>query len=121
MKKYKMTCHCAGVEIEVQLNKGLEKIRRCNCSICSRKGAVVASVPLQYLKVVKGQDLLQLYTFNTHTAKHYFCKVCGIYTHHQRRSDPTEYGINIACIDGVNIENYKSVPYSDGINHPKDV
>lgn len=120
MEKYKMTCHCTGVELEVQLKHGLEKVRRCNCSICSRKGAVVASVPLSQLKIIKGEELLQLYTFNTHTAKHYFCKVCGIYTHHQRRSDPTEYGINIACIEGVNIEDYKNTPYSDGIHHPKD-
>ena len=54
-------------------------------------------------------------------AKHYFCSICGIYTHHQRRSVPSEYGVNIACVEGVKIEDYKDVKYLDGRdNHPKD-
>ena len=94
-------CHCCGVAFEVALENGFENLRRCNCSLCRRKGAVMASVPLAGLKLTKGEDLLTLYQWNTRTAKHYFCKVCGIYTHHQRRSAPTEYGFNIACIEGV--------------------
>jgi hypothetical protein len=94
-------CHCGGVVFEVTLENGFENLRRCNCSLCRRKGAVMASVPLAGLKVVKGQELLTLYQWNTKTAKHHFCKVCGIYTHHQRRSVPTEYGFNVACIEGV--------------------
>ncbi|MCB1197025.1 MAG: GFA family protein [Bdellovibrionota bacterium] len=114
-------CHCGAVELALDVDK-LVKLRRCNCSICSRKGAVVASVKLEQLKVVRGQDFLTQYTFNTHMAKHYFCSICGIYTHHQRRSDPTEYGINIACVDGVSIEDYLHIQYVDGKNkHPKDV
>ena len=65
-----------------KLAHGLEKIRRCNCSICSRKNAVVASVKIVNLVVVKGKEFLSEYTFNTYTAKHYFCSKCGIYTHH---------------------------------------
>jgi hypothetical protein len=94
-------CHCGGVVFQVELENGFENLRRCNCSLCRRKGAVMASVPLSGLKVIKGEDLLTLYQWNTKTAKHYFCKVCGIYTHHQRRSNPTQYGFNVACIDGV--------------------
>ena len=61
----------------------------------------MASVALDGLRVVAGQDALRLYTWNTHTAKHWFCGTCGIYTHHQRRSNPNEYGVNAACIHGV--------------------
>jgi len=94
-------CHCGAVEFEVTLENGLENLRRCNCSLCRRKGAIMASVPLAGLRVTKGEDMLTLYQWNTKTAKHYFCKVCGIYTHHQRRSTPTQYGFNVACLDGV--------------------
>jgi hypothetical protein len=94
-------CHCGGVEFEVSLEKGLENLRRCNCSLCRRKGAVMAGVPVEGLKVIRGQDLLTLYQWNTGTAKHYFCKVCGIYTHHQRRSNPAQFGFNVACLEGV--------------------
>ena len=94
-------CHCGAVEFQVTLENGFQNLRRCNCSLCRRKGAVMASVPLAGLKVTKGEDFLTLYQWNTKTARHYFCKVCGIYTHHQRRSVPTEYGFNVACIDRV--------------------
>ena len=119
--KYRSTCHCNAIELELYLPNGLENLRCCNCSICSRKGVIVASVLLDNLEIIKGQEKLTKYTFGTHTAEHYFCSVCGIYTHHKRRSNPNEYGINIACIDGVNINEYKNVKYLDGKNnHPAD-
>jgi len=82
---------------------------------------VMITVPLADLTVTKGADKLSLYSFNTHTAKHYFCSVCGIYTHHQRRSNPNEYGVNIGCIDGLDIRTITdAAPWVDGQNHPSD-
>jgi len=95
------TCHCGAVRFEVDLDEGLSNLRRCNCSLCRRKGAIMAGVPVERLRVVAGADKLTLYQWNTRQARHYFCSVCGIYTHHQRRSNPREYGFNIACIEGV--------------------
>jgi hypothetical protein len=86
---------------EIELEEGLNQLRRCNCSLCRRKGAIMAGVPLDKLKLLKGEDSLTLYQWNTKTAKHYFCKICGIYTHHQRRSNPNEFGVNVACLEGV--------------------
>jgi hypothetical protein len=80
----------------------------------------VASVKLADLAVVKGADKLSLYQFNTMTAKHYFCSVCGIYTHHQRRSNPELYGFNVACVEGVNPYSLGDIPVMDGVNHPCD-
>ena len=107
-------CHCGAVEFTVKLENGIENVRRCNCSLCRRKGALMASVPLANLTVTKGADKLTLYQWNTFTAKHYFCSVCGIYTHHQRRSVPTEYGFNIGCIDDVDPFSFNDVPVGDG-------
>jgi hypothetical protein len=107
-------CHCGPVEFEVEFHNGFEKLRRCNCSLCRRKGAVMASVAIDRLRVTKGQDKLSLYQWNTRTAKHYFCSVCGIYTHHQRRSAPGEFGFNVACIDGVDPFAFGEVPIGDG-------
>jgi hypothetical protein len=94
-KKHKATCHCGAVELELDLPDGIVNPRRCDCSICRRKGAIVASVSLHGIRIVKGAEYLKLYQFNTYTAKHYFCSVCGIYTYHQRRSNPNEYGYNV--------------------------
>ncbi|AMC34491.1 GFA family protein [Janthinobacterium sp. B9-8] len=108
------SCHCGAVVFEVDLAQGLENLRRCNCSLCSRKGSIIASVPVEGLRVVKGEEMLTLYQWNTKTAKHYFCKVCGIYTHHQRRSNPSQFGFNVACIAGVNPFDLGEIGMGDG-------
>ena len=108
------TCHCKAVEFEVDLRNGFENLRRCNCSLCSRKGAVMAGVTLDRLQVVRGADKLSLYQWNTKQAKHFFCSICGIYTHHQRRSVPTEYGYNLACIEGIDLTTIGGIGASNG-------
>ncbi len=118
--KHKATCHCGAVVLELDLPNGIVNPRRCNCSICRRKGAIVASVPLSGIKVIAGEDVLTLYQFNTKTAKHYFCSHCGIYTHHQRRSNPQEYGFNVGCLDGVDPFDIAGVSTNDGVHHPAD-
>jgi hypothetical protein len=117
---HRASCHCGAVVLELELPDGIVNPRRCNCSICRRKGAIAATVPLSGLRVVKGQETLRLYQFNTRTAKHFFCPVCGIYTHHQRRSNPNEYGYNVGCLEGVDPYEIPSVPTSDGVHHSSD-
>lgn len=119
-QKHRATCHCGAVELELHLPDGIVDPRRCDCSICRRRGAVVASVPLAGLRVVKGAGHLKQYQFGTHTAKHYFCSNCGIYTHHQRRSDPEQYGYNVGCLEGINPFAIANVPTNDGVDHPAD-
>lgn len=119
-KVHKASCHCGAVQLELVLPNGIENPRRCDCSMCRRRGAIVASVKLDGLRVLKGKDKISLYQFNTMTAKHYFCSVCGIYTHHQRRSNPQEFGFNVACLEGVNPLELGEVPVMDGVNHPAD-
>jgi len=118
---HKSTCHCGAVELEIHLPDGIVDPHRCNCSICRRKGAIVASVPLSGLKVAKGEEKLNLYQFDTKEAEHYFCSVCGIYTHHKRRSNPNQYGFNLACLEGVDPNLIQGVKTYDGANnHPSD-
>lgn len=114
------TCHCGAVEIEVTLKDGFATARRCDCSFCRRRGAIVVSALVEDLTVVKGQEALRLYQFGTRTAEHFFCGTCGIYTHHRRRSNPREYGVNVGILDGINPRDLGEVPWSDGVNHPSD-
>jgi len=118
---HRATCHCGMVELELDLPEGLVDPKRCNCSICRRKGAVMAYVPLDGLRILRGAEHLKLYRFNSGVAKHYFCSNCGIYTHHQTRSNPTVYGFNVGCLEGVNPCDLDGVPVSDGINHEADL
>lgn len=117
---HKASCHCKAIQFVLTLPRGLDDPRRCDCSMCRRRGAIVASVTLDGIKITKGEDKLSLYQFNTKMAKHFFCSICGIYTHHQRRSNPSQYGFNVACLEGVNPFELKSIPTYDGVNHPAD-
>ena len=94
--------------------------RRCNCSLCRMRGAVAVSANLGDITVTQGHEALALYQFNTRVAKHYFCSKCGIYTFHQRRSSPDQYGVNVACIEGMSPFDFPEVPVSEGRTHPKD-
>ncbi|MPT49064.1 MAG: GFA family protein [Sphingobium sp.] len=117
---WKGACHCGAVQFTVRLTDGMNTARRCSCSYCSMRGAVAVSANLDDIEIISGQDILSLYQFNTGTAKHHFCSRCGIYTHHQRRSNPHQYGVNVACLDGVSPLDFAVVPVYDGQNHPKD-
>ncbi|QHE86576.1 GFA family protein [Hydrogenophaga sp. BPS33] len=117
---YEAGCHCGTVRFTLRLTDGLRTARRCNCSYCRMRGAVAVSANLDDIKVTQGEDALTLYRFNTGEAKHYFCSQCGIYTFHQRRSSPHQYGVNVACIEGMSPFDFAEVPVNEGRMHPKD-
>lgn len=113
-------CHCGAVRFQVKLSDGLRTARRCNCSYCRMRGAIAVSAELDDIAIWQGADMLSLYQFGTMAARHYFCSRCGIYTHHQRRSNPHQYGVNVACLDGISPFDFAEVPVNDGVNHPSD-
>ncbi|BCJ90943.1 aldehyde-activating protein [Terrihabitans soli] len=113
-------CHCGTVRFEVTLADGFDSILRCTCSYCRMRGAVVVSAKMGAIKILHGEDALTLYRFHTGAAEHFFCSRCGIYTHHRRRSDPNQYGVNVACLEGVSPFDFAEVPVIDGVNHSSD-
>jgi hypothetical protein len=112
-------CHCGTVQFHVRLTDGLKTARRCNCSYCRMRGAVAVSASLADITITAGADALTLYQFNTMQAKHYFCSKCGIYTHHQRRSNPQQYGVNVACLEGISPFDFAVVPVNEASSIPK--
>lgn len=104
MQNYQGRCHCGAVSFQFsapEINEGL----RCNCSICLKKGAVMSNFFLApdelHIRADKGS--LSAYQFETHTAKHFFCAQCGIYTFHQTRRKPGYYRVNLGCIENLNV------------------
>ena len=60
MKK-KLTCHCGGVEAEVNIPEtGIEKLMRCNCTLCKRKGYIIGVLGENDFTLTKGKELLAL-------------------------------------------------------------
>ena len=84
------------------------------------RGAIAVTGELESFELTEGADKLTTYRFNTNTAEHHFCSVCGIYTHHKRRSNPNELGINVACLDGVSPFDFSEIVVNDGERHPSD-
>src|SRR5262245_2588415 len=113
-------CHCGTVRFRVKLTDGFNTARRCTCSYCRMRGAVAVSADIGGITFDAGEEGLTVYRFNTGAAQHYFCSRCGIYTHHRRRSNPNQYGVNIACLKGVSPFDLAEVPVIDGVNHPAD-
>ena len=116
----KLTCHCGEVEAEINLPNKLEKVVRCNCSICKKKGAMMSMVKNEDFKIIKGKDKLKLYQFHSKVAKHFFCSRCGIYTHHNPRINPTLTAFNVGCVDEVDTFKLDDITIADGKNHPLD-
>jgi len=84
------------------------------------RGAVAVTGELKSFQLVAGAGQLATYRFNTGVAEHHFCTVCGIYTHHKRRSNPDQLGINVACLEGVSPFDFPEVIVMDGERHPSD-
>ena len=114
------SCHCGAVRFTVTLTEGFASARRCTCSICRMRGAVAVTSTPDAFRITQGEDRLATYRFNTKTAEHHFCSTCGIYTHHKRRSNPNQLGVNVACLEGVSPFDFREVVVYDGQRHPAD-
>ena len=96
-------CHCGRVRFEVVAPAVLE-VTECNCSICSKSGYRHLIVRAEQFRLLSGRDVLTTYSFNTHTAKHRFCSVCGIKSFYVPRSHPDGFSVNARCIAPETIE-----------------
>ncbi len=96
------SCHCGAVRFSYE-GEAITKGIRCNCSICARKGALMSTEVLspEQLHIEAQEGALGLYQFGLKTARHYFCKNCGIYTFHETARMPGHFRVNLGCVDGV--------------------
>ena len=98
MRKYRGSCHCGAVQFEIETD--FPELTTCDCSICVRKNARMVKVHESRFTLLSGEYSLVEYRFHTMTARHYFCKTCGIYPFHRKRVTPDHFGINVHCLDG---------------------
>ncbi|MDX2168456.1 MAG: GFA family protein [Deltaproteobacteria bacterium] len=107
------SCHCGRVRFEVR--GAIEQVIDCNCSACRRKGALWHRASDETFRILAGEADLVLYQFNTMTAKHYFCRHCGIHPFIRPRLAPQLWAFNVRCIDGVDLDRL-TVQRFDGAN-----
>jgi hypothetical protein len=99
MQTYEGSCHCGTVQFSVTAT--VTELITCDCSLCRRRNALMITVPEQALTIRQGEDAITLYQWNTGRARHYFCKRCGIYVFHRKRSMPDHFGVNVFCLEGL--------------------
>ena len=103
-------CHCGQVRFAVTAPAQL-RVADCNCSICAKSGYLHLIVPKSRFKLLSGGESLTNYQFNTGTAKHLFCAVCGIKSFYVPRSHPNGYSVNAHCLDDVAIASLTILPF----------
>ena len=91
-------CHCGSVRFEVDAPAAIE-VTDCNCSMCSKLGYLHLIVPAARFRLLSGREALTTYSFNTNTARHHFCSVCGVKSFYVPRSHPDGFSINARCLD----------------------
>jgi hypothetical protein len=107
-------CHCGAVRFEVEAPARL-KAELCNCSICSMTSFLHLIVPKSRFRLLRGDNVLTTYTFNTGVARHLFCRICGIKSFYVPRSNPDGISVNVRCLDPETIESV-TVRSFDGQN-----
>ncbi len=111
MKTHAGGCHCGAVRFEVDAPANLQ-ILECDCSICRKSGYLHLIVPDAAFRLLQGSESLTLYTFNTRTAKHYFCSVCGVKSFYKPRSHPDGISVNAHCLDEGSVESMSITPFN---------
>jgi hypothetical protein len=103
-------CHCGAVRFEVLAPDDVE-VDDCNCSICSKTGYLHLIVPKERFRLLSGADKITTYEFNTRTAKHLFCSVCGIKSFYVPRSHPNGYSVNFRCLNREDFQEVRVVSF----------
>ena len=112
-------CHCGKVIFEVEAPEKLA-VTECNCSICSKSGYLHLIVSKDAFKLLSGEDNLETYTFDTHEAKHKFCKTCRIKSFYIPRSHPDGISVNVRCLDKTKIQSMH-IEQFDGKNWEESI
>jgi hypothetical protein len=110
---YSGGCHCGSVRFQVEIRE--YKAIECTCSICRKKGFLHLIVLPEQFQVISGSEFLTTYTFNTHTARHTFCSICGIHPFYIPRSHPDRIDVNLNTLDEDILDRF-TIEFFDGRN-----
>ena len=110
MPTYEGGCHCGRVRFRVTAE--LTGIADCNCSVCTKKGFLHLIVAPEQFELLSGKDELSTYQFNTGTARHTFCRHCGIHPFYVPRSDPDKIDVNVRCLDDIDVTTIQVTPFN---------
>lgn len=112
------SCHCGAVRFRVRLRT--TQAIGCNCSMCAKKGMINLIVQPDDFELLTGEEKLSTYRFNTKTARHQFCRSCGIHPFSRPRSHPDAYDVNARCLDDgfdfLTVESFDGQNWEDSVD-----
>jgi hypothetical protein len=101
--QYSGSCHCGRIAFDVDAEIG--QAVECNCSLCSRRGHLLAFVPARQVAFRTPEGDMSTYTFNRHRIRHHFCPTCGV-APLARASDSDGnpvVAVNVRCLEGLDL------------------
>ena len=111
-------CHCGAIRFEAE---GVPtRVTVCNCSICAKTAYLHWEVAPEYFHLLTPDDAIETYEFGTKTAKHHFCRVCGMSPFRRSRTNPACVDVNVRCLEDVDTETLE-VELFDGQNWEQTV
>ena len=121
MPTYEGGCHCGTVRFSLTKPDPVTEAVACNCSLCSKKGILLARAEVTAVTITQGEESLTLYQFGSKTASHWFCSACGIHVLSRPRMAPERFAVSVRCLDAYpEMQSTLTVLPFDGQNHPKD-
>ena len=112
-------CHCGAVAFEVEAPSQVT-VSECSCSICRMTGFLHLIVPRSRFRLLRGAEALTEYRFNTGTARHLFCRHCGVKSFYVPRSNPDGYSVNLRCLEQSTIASISIEPFDDRDRAPSE-
>lgn len=101
--KYEGSCHCGRIAFDVETEAPITQAMECNCSICSRRGHLLAFFPEAQVTLRTPEADIATYTFNKHVIRHQFCPVCGVgpFGRGVDRQGQAMFAVNVRCLEGI--------------------
>ena len=112
-------CHCGAVAFEVEAPSRVT-VSECNCTICRMSGYLHLIVPRARFRLLRGEEALTEYRFNTGIARHLFCGRCGVKSFYVPRSNPDGYSVNLRCLDQATLAQVTIQPFDDSDREASD-
>ncbi|CAN5124701.1 GFA family protein [soil metagenome] len=107
--QYEGGCHCGAITFSLEAGDPITEVLSCNCSICTKRGSLLAFFPRGALTLKTPQSDVATYKFNKHVIAHHFCTVCGCAPFADGKApDGAEIAaVNVRCLEGVDIDALK--------------
>ena len=112
MATYQGSCHCGGIAFTVEGDIGM--VIDCNCSMCRRKGSLLAFFPRSAMDLSTPESDIGTYTFNKHVIRHRFCPTCGVAPFGEGTDPKTgeaTVAINVRCLPDVDLGSLQVVSF----------